>query len=366
VITLQLAVTLLAVALVLSSAVPLLAQQYYPDQQYGYYDQYGRFIPYGQYGTGGQARYPSTVIPAYTVIPVTLDTRLDSGRNNIGDQFTSRCNFTNCSGFPNGTVFAGRVTNVVRASRNVPGQIDVQFVQAILPNGTRVNISGNLTSLNSRDVYTDPNTGRLIATGRARTDRDRFIYYGAGAGLLIGGLTGNNWLEGALIGALAGWLGGQAVRPGTDTRNVVVPAGTRFGIVLTRNISLGSAYYPGYPGPGYGGGPSTTIRFTGVQPFYSNNSILMIPFNQLAAGLGYRYSVDPNDDLITLRTSRTGTGRVTHEIGSNVVRVRNQNYRLSARSMYFNNVLYVPQDFVRIVAGRNAYWNPNTGILTVQ
>src|SRR3990170_2588341 len=92
------------------------------------------------------------VVPENTVIPVTLDKTLSSATNRVGDTFVAHHEGVNGAGFPEHTRFTGRVESVTRASGKTAGQIGVAFVSARLPDGTRVPIAGQLTSLDERSV----------------------------------------------------------------------------------------------------------------------------------------------------------------------------------------------------------------------
>lgn len=305
-----------------------------------------------------------TVIPQYTVIPVVLDNGLNSAVSKVGDTFYSHCTGPNCSGFPAGTKFLGRVTSVVRASGKTPGQIDVRFVQAILPDGKTIAINGMLSSLASNAVTTDPQTGRLTARSERRNDRNRFIYYGAGAGVLIGVLTRGNILKGALLGAAAGWLAGALIRT-TDARDVDVSPGTEFGIMLTQSVKI--------PAPtGEGAGPGTVeppspegwdVVLTARLPFRTAAGTLMIPFRDVMNGIDQTFDYASNTKTVSLNTER---GIITHRAGSRVVYDDGEAISLSAPSRIIGGILYVPSDFITIAFGKTATWNPSTHTLMIR
>jgi len=330
----------------------------------------------------------TTVIPQYTVVPVVLDMGLSSSNAMVGQTFTSHCASANCGGFPAGTTFVGQVTSVTRAFRDIPGQISVRFTQAILPDGTPLSIDGTLTSLHANDVTTNPNTGFLAATSSGRSNRNKFIAYGAGAGLLIGALTHGNALIGALIGGAAGYLYGAATA-GRAPGNVNVPAGTQFGIVMQQPVNFryaagaGPAYYGpygqynqygmgGYNQYGTGGyvipsgaGPSAIqIYYDGIQPFVTSSGTVMIPFRQTMQQANIPFSVSGHP--ATIKVYMPDGRQVTQIIGSNVANVNGQNVVLSAPSQMVNGALFEPADFISLVTGRDVNWNSSSGVVILQ
>lgn len=122
----------------------------------------------------------ATVVPTGTVIPVTMDKALSSSNARVGSTFYAHHNGVNGAGFPEDTQFVGNVESVTRASGNTAGQIDVGFVSAVLPGGTRVPIQGQLISLDDKSVQVDESTGRLVGTASASKNRTKFIAIGAG------------------------------------------------------------------------------------------------------------------------------------------------------------------------------------------
>lgn len=183
----------------------------------------------------------STVIQKGTVIPVTMDRELSSRTARVGGAFYAHHNGVNGGGFPENTRFTGRVESVTRASGTNAGAIDVGFVSAELSGGARVPIQGQLISLDDKSVRVDRSTGRLVATGRKNPAK--FIAIGAGAGLIIGQLAGKHAVVGGILGAAAGYLYGQNQTKPAVGKDVQVPAGTRFGIVLDHDVTIPTRRY---------------------------------------------------------------------------------------------------------------------------
>lgn len=311
----------------------------------------------------------TTNIPRYTIIPVVLEDPLSSTESVVGQRFFSHCSTADCGGFPEGTRFVGVITQVTPRSGNTPGQIDVAFTQALLPGGVTIPISGRLTSLDPAAVRTDPETGRLIGTVETRDQRNKFIGYGAGAGLVIGIITGNT-LRGTLLGAAAGWLYGATVGRERQARDVFVAQGTEFGIMLTEAVDLparsgtGPGTTPPSPPttPPPGAGPLVIdLTFTGPQrPFMEPGGAFMIPFRATMDQLGipFRY----NSSTRTAYISST-EGEVRHQSGTRLVHIDGRVEVLNSPSRIVGGTLYVPTGVISAITGKTVTWIPSTGVL---
>ena len=158
-------------------------------------------------GTGSQvANYRQISIPAGVVIPVTLDQALSSATTRVGSTFTATIKTVRLgdSEFPAGTKIEGRVTEAKPSSNNDPGVLDMEWTTAILPDGTRVPLRGNLTSLDTDSVSNQG--GRLIASGAKKDDRLKVIGIGAGAGFVLGRVLKSNSTVSTILGAAGGYL----------------------------------------------------------------------------------------------------------------------------------------------------------------
>ena len=177
------------------------------------------------------------VIPAGVVIPVTLDTPLNSATSNKGDQVnvTIRSTKEGDAEFPLGTQLVGIIADVQRKGTNTPGMIDLAFQQAQMPDGRNANIIGSLISLDNKTVTQSPD-GRIIAINKKTNERLKFIAIGTGAGLVIGQLLKKNLIVGGLLGAAAGYLYNEFGRDHVKSLDVAVPAGTEFGVRLDHEL----------------------------------------------------------------------------------------------------------------------------------
>jgi len=181
------------------------------------------------------------VLTSETVIPVRLDTRLSSRESRNGDRFTATIGTdgrTVYGSLPAGTRIEGRVVTARPQSGKDPGVIELDFQRLRLPNGRAYAIDGQLISLDNNSVIRDEN-GTLRSRGSATARDNRTVYagYGAGAGLIVGLLT-KRPLEGAILGGILGYLGGEAERSRNRPSDVTLAAGTEFGVRLTRDVAI--------------------------------------------------------------------------------------------------------------------------------
>ena len=304
------------------------------------------------------------VIPMDTVIPVTLDAALGSATNGAGSTFYAHHTGINGGGFPEQTRFTGRVDSVTRASGNTAGQIDVSFFGARLPDGTKVPIVGKLMSLDSSNVTTDSSTGRLVGTNNASKNNIKFAAIGAGAGLVLGQVIAKKPLIGTLIGAAAGYLyGAKLVKPAVG-RDVLVPAGTPFGILLAQDVTIPDAL-SGVSTASTGTGPTGTgwqVTFNNLQPVMSGND-LMVPFRSVMDSIQIPFNYDSATRQIRVNSYETQT---LHTVGTRTINVNGRNTTMSTASRVIYGSTYVPASFIELLTNRTAYWNQKSGVLRIE
>jgi len=179
-----------------------------------------------------------------TVIPVRLDTELSSNESRAGDRFTATIDSANngyYDNLPAGTKIEGRVVTATRRNGNEPGILELAFDRMILPNGKTEDLDGTLVSLTGKGIAKD-SEGRITASGSAKDNRGVFAGYGAGAGVIVGLLGGDN-VKGLLTkGVLGGLLGvgaGELQRAqNRNPKNVILTKGTSFGVRLDNDLTL--------------------------------------------------------------------------------------------------------------------------------
>jgi len=190
----------------------------------------------------GEREFTHTVA-ARTIVRAELSEAVSSATARKGERISARLDEDDRSGFPEGTRFEGRITQVRKAAKNQPGVIDVAFDRAILPDGSSIAISGNLASLEGDNVERAED-GRLIAKQDA-SDRDEFdwkwVGVGAAGGAILGGILGNDdWVKGGLIGAIGGaaYAYLQKNKRGNSYRDVALDEGAEFGIMLNQRVAF--------------------------------------------------------------------------------------------------------------------------------
>jgi hypothetical protein len=184
-------------------------------------------------------------LPAGTVIPATLETRVSSRDTRSGDLVRARINDfvtrpvnyeRGIFDFPNGSMIEGRVVSAVPRNGNRPGMIEMDFNRIVLPDGQSFPINGALTSLNGNGVYRNSN-GMLVTRNSSKDNRMVYAGYGAGAGLLVGLLT-KRPLEDLAIGGILGYLAGSIQQSQQHPNDVVLEPGTRFGVRLESGTTI--------------------------------------------------------------------------------------------------------------------------------
>ena len=160
----------------------------------------------GNNGGSQVANYRQISIPAGVVIPVTLDQALSSATTRVGQTFTASIKSVRLgdSEFPAGTKIQGLITEAKPSANNQPGVLDFDWTAAILPDGTRVPLDGELTSLDTDNVSNQG--GRLVAASAKKDDRLKVIGIGAGAGFVLGRVLNGNSTVSTILGAAGGYL----------------------------------------------------------------------------------------------------------------------------------------------------------------
>lgn len=167
---------------------------------------------------------PKYVVPADTTVRLRMNDKLSSKNAQVGNQFTTTVvtpvYVKGVEVIPAGSIVAGHVTHVDRASRkSEAGSLDVIFTSIKIPNGVNYPISGSLVGAdNEADIK-----------GKSSKKRNaKFI----GRGMVVGGLIngGAGVATGGLIGAARG-----LIKKGEEAQ---VDPGTEFDIILNRSVSM--------------------------------------------------------------------------------------------------------------------------------
>jgi hypothetical protein len=195
---------------------------------------------FGLAGTA-QAQRDMRTIPANTVIRAELEKGLSSRSARVGDQVVARLDEEDRSGFPEGTRFEGKVTDVRRASRKEPGMIGARFTRALLPGGQAMAVQGTLSGLDEDD-YRRTRSGRLESRGSSGKFDTKWVGYGAAGGAILSTIFGGGLLKGGLIGALGGaayaYLKKDKQRNGGRYSDVQLKPGAEFGLRLNNRVAF--------------------------------------------------------------------------------------------------------------------------------
>jgi len=179
-------------------------------------------------------------VPSGTRMRVRMNETLSSKTAKAGDRFTVTVRepvyaSNGAIVVPIGSEVIGKVDSVKPAVKGGKvGEIDVSFIQLVLPNGTKRTINGSLTELVSDDAKSD-------AEGTAKGDKTKYrkvIFIGGGGagGAILGGAIGGG--KGALIGGIIGAGAGLLGERLTKGEEAEVRSGTEFGVYLNQGISL--------------------------------------------------------------------------------------------------------------------------------
>jgi Copper amine oxidase N-terminal domain len=360
-------------------------------------------------------------LPAGTVLKVRLDNRLNSAQARPGERFTATVRpEEDHSVLPEGTRVEGVVRTAQPASKDKPGVLDVDFTTLEFPNGRNYAINGSLSSLDAKSVTRAAN-GRLVSKRDTKSDKMKFIGYGAGAGALIGLLTKGNLLTNTLLGAAGGYLYGQLNK---DKQNggyhdVDLKEGSEFGVRLDQQFAYlpvsyqstnrydrygqptaqrDSAYdrgtgvdlrndrsrtgvdlrndrsrtgvdlrndrYRGNNAYGQGTGIGVMVgdrevRFGSARPMRVGTTV-MVPMAAVmtATGVPYRYNSASRE--VTVNGDQ-GTARLT--VGSSVAWANGSRVPLQTPARIINGTLYVPDRFVEVATGMRARWDDSSQTL---
>jgi hypothetical protein len=322
----------------------------------------------------------SVVIPADTVIKVRLNDRLNSRDARVGDRFTAVVDDGDRSGFPDGTRFEGVVSEAQKSGDNRPGVIDMDFRQAILPDGRKLPINGQLASLSEEDVRRSADGRILSRRGGSSSKFDpKWVGYGAAGGAVLGTIFGSNFLKGALLGGVGGAIYGYLNRDKGkgEFRDVTLDEGTTFGVRLADRVAFQDgtnyrySYRPGRDNPNERvagrretfryGTPTVRLngrdlRFTDLQPMMLNG-VLYVPLRPIAQEANLRFTHERGDDNFTLQTADGPVRGTVGEVDLDGRGTRNADDTLTNAPLSVNGEIYVPVSFLSRVGDLRANWS---------
>ncbi|HEX8088912.1 MAG TPA: peptidoglycan-binding protein [Blastocatellia bacterium] len=188
-----------------------------------------------------------TTVPVGTIIPLKMDTYLNSDTSRAGDRFTATVSrdvmIDGRVAVPANSKLEGHVTGTTPAERGSrTGTIAVAFDRLSIGNGPSIPVDGTLTTLSDegrRTLDTDIGNNEDTVGGGGRTRRAVvFIGGGAGAGAIIGAIAGGG--KGAAVGAGVGAVLGTLGVLLTKGDKAEVAPGTEFAMRVERSFAVSS------------------------------------------------------------------------------------------------------------------------------
>ena len=145
--------------------------------------------------------------PAGSALKVKLDGKIDSKTAHVGDTFTATVDMGKSPdyfGLPKGTKVEGHVVEATAHEGKTPGSLALAVDDAILPDGSKVEISASMMKMDRANFTNDH--GRYMAKNMARSGSTNYVATGALVGVGLAAITGSDLLAGGLVGALIGFL----------------------------------------------------------------------------------------------------------------------------------------------------------------
>lgn len=182
---------------------------------------------------------PVYTVDTGTVLRVRMEQTISSKTAKVGNTFSVTVTepvYANNGVvvMPTGSRLTGRIDAVKPAAKGgKPGEIDVSFISARLPNGRVRTINGSLTELTGK---TESDNEGTVSADKMKHRKIIFIGGGAAGGAVLGAIVGGGKATaiGAVVGAGAGFLGERLLK-GPEAE---VKSGTEFGVYLNQSIAL--------------------------------------------------------------------------------------------------------------------------------
>ena len=179
---------------------------------------------------------PPVVVPAGTVIPVTLTSRISTKNARDGDGIYGKTVFpitvNNKVVIPEGSFVRGKVTEIRRPGRvKGKGELTLNFQTLVLPGGITVPIYTSLGGVGGAGER----KGEATVQGDSSKGEDaKTVGTTAAQGALIGVIADRG--KGAVVGGGVGAAAGTAAVLLTRGKDLVLEPGTTIEIVLDRPI----------------------------------------------------------------------------------------------------------------------------------
>jgi hypothetical protein len=180
---------------------------------------------------------PAVVVPAGTVIPITLTSRVSTKNSRDGDGVYARTSFpitvNNKIVIPEGSFVRGKITEVLRPGRvKGKGELSLSFQTLVLPSGINIPL---YTSLGGAGGSGERKGEATIQGDSSKADDAKTVGTTGVAGAAIGVLASRT-AKGAAVGGAGGAAVGAATVLLTRGKDLVLEPGTTLEIVLDRPI----------------------------------------------------------------------------------------------------------------------------------
>jgi hypothetical protein len=209
-------------------------------------------------GVSGDMSAPTTTpktveIPAGTKVLLSIRSAINTKTAQAGDGVYLQSTFPVIANgrtvIPAGVYVQGTVDSVERHIRiKGPAKLTMHFTSMIFPNGTVVEIPGQLNSLPGSDgpkvKGSEGTVQQSSGVGDVAKAAGQGAAIGAGVGSISGGVNGHP-IEGLGIGGAAGAVAGAAVSLFTHGNDISIPSGTPIEMVLQRPLLLEQANLSG-------------------------------------------------------------------------------------------------------------------------
>jgi len=179
---------------------------------------------------------PAVVVPAGTVIPVTLTNRVTTKNAHDGDGIYGKTAFpitiNNKIVIPEGSSVRGKITEVRRPGRvKGKGELTISFQTLVLPSGITLPIYSPLGGVGGAG---DKKGETTVQGDSSKGDDAKTVGTTATQGALIGVIADRG--KGAVIGGAGGAAAGTAAVLLTRGKDLVLEPGTTIEIVLDRPL----------------------------------------------------------------------------------------------------------------------------------
>jgi hypothetical protein len=185
---------------------------------------------------------PELVVPAGTVLPVVLNTYLNTRNTQVGDVFYADTSYPiwiqQRMIIPRGSIVKGTITEVYKPGvLKGKGKIGIRFDSVLLPNGVERQLVAAFHGIHGPGAEKiDRRTESVEAGSSGNKGSDAGTVVGnAGTGAIIGSVTSRD-AGGTLIGAGAGAAAGAVIVLLSRDRNLVLEPGTQLDLELRQPL----------------------------------------------------------------------------------------------------------------------------------